>query len=196
MEKSKKIVYLGHRQFLPTPHPVRKRGKHFKGEADHRKKPKLPNGDEVLAMVKDLDQIVIFGKGPGGQSVPNDPITGHAPPWKKKSIFWELEYWKVLEVRSSIDVMHVTKNVCVNLLGFLGVYGKTKDTQEARQDQQRMKEPKDSMHGEKDKRPASYALTKAEKDIFFECLRSIKVPSGFSSNIKGIINMAEKNSRT
>jgi hypothetical protein len=26
----------------------------------------------------------------------------------------------------------------------------------------------------------------------FECLASIKVPSGFSSNIKGIINMLEK----
>jgi hypothetical protein len=32
--------------------------------------------------------------------------------------------------------------------------------------------------------PASYALTKAEKEIFFEVLSSIKVPSGFSSNIK------------
>ena len=40
--------------------------------------------------------------------------------------------------------------------------------------------------------PSSYALTKVEKEIFFECLSSIKVPSGFSSNIKGIINMAEK----
>jgi hypothetical protein len=40
--------------------------------------------------------------------------------------------------------------------------------------------------------PASYALTKEEKEIFFEVLSSIKVPSGFSSNIKGIINMAEK----
>ena len=54
--------------------------------------------------------------------------------WKKKSIFWDLPYWKDLEVRSSIDVMHVTKNLCVNLLGFLGVYGKTKDTPEARED--------------------------------------------------------------
>ena len=27
--------------------------------------------------------------------------------------------------------MHVTKNICVNLLGFLGVYGKTRDTPEA-----------------------------------------------------------------
>ena len=40
--------------------------------------------------------------------------------------------------------------------------------------------------------PASYALTKEVKEIFFEVLYSIKVPSGFSSNIKGIINMAEK----
>src|SRR4051812_48449744 len=39
---------------------------------------------------------------------------------------------------------------------------------------------------------ANYALTKAEKEIFFEVLDSIKVSSGFSSNIKGIINMAEK----
>ena len=95
-------------------------------------------------MVKDLE--VIFGKGPGGQSVPND-AAGHTAMWKKKSIFWELPYWEVLEVRSSIDVMHVTKNLCVNLLGFLGVYGKTKDTSEARQDQQRMKE-RDNMHPE------------------------------------------------
>src|SRR3954465_7616964 len=52
---------------------------------------------------------------------------------------------------------------------------------------------KDPYHMHTDKgRLSSYALTKAEKEIFFECLRSIKVPEGFSSNIKGIINMAEK----
>src|SRR3954469_4663370 len=146
-------------------------------------------------MVKDLE--VIFGKGPGSLSVPNDDA-GHVPMWKKQYIFWDLPYLKVLEVRSSIDVMHVKKNVCVNLLGFLGVYGKTKDTPEARQDQQHMKDPEDPMHPENEKgkgrhlTPASYALTKAEKEIFFECLSSIKVPSGFSSNIKGIINMADK----
>jgi hypothetical protein len=185
-------VYLGHRRFLPKRHPVRKKGKHFKGEADHRKKPVDRTGDDVFGMVNDLK--VIFGKGPGSQSVPND-ANGHAPMWKKKSIFWELPYWKILEVRSAIDVMQVTKNLCVNLLGFMGVYGKTKDTPEARQDQQRMKE-RDGLHPEKTDKgclsPASYALTKKEKEIFFECLLSIKVPSGFSSNIKGIINMAEK----
>ncbi|KAK1678941.1 hypothetical protein QYE76_039789 [Lolium multiflorum] len=184
----KKNVYLGHRRFLPKNHNVRKKGKHYNGKADHRPKPAERTGAEVFDMVKDLK--VIFGKGPGGQSVPKG-ADGHAPMWKKKSIFWELEYWKVLDVRSAIDVMHVTKNICVNLLSFLGVYGKTNDTKEARQDQQRLKDP-DDRHPEWFQGRASYALTKEEKVIFFECLSSMKVPSGFSSNIKGIINMAEK----
>ena len=83
--------------------------------------------------------------------------------------------------------MHMTKNLCVNLLGFLGVYGKTKDTPKAREDQQRMHGKYGIHQGH-----SSYAITKEEKEIFFECLLSMKVPSGFSSNIKGIINMGEK----
>ncbi|KAK1686513.1 hypothetical protein QYE76_047361 [Lolium multiflorum] len=108
------------------------------GKADHRPKPAEHTGAEVFDMVKGLK--VIFGKGPGGQSVPKG-ADGHVAMWKKKSIFWELEYWKVLEVRSAIDVMHVTKNICVNILSFLGVYGKSNDTKEARQDQQSLKDP-------------------------------------------------------
>jgi hypothetical protein len=40
--------------------------------------------------------------------------------------------------------------------------------------------------------PASYTLSKEEKESMFECLSSINVPSGYSSNIKGILNMLEK----
>jgi hypothetical protein len=40
--------------------------------------------------------------------------------------------------------------------------------------------------------PASYTLNKEEQDIMFDCLNSMKVPSGFSSNIKGIICMKDK----
>jgi hypothetical protein len=78
-----------------------------------------------------------------------------------------------------------------NLLGFLGLYGKIKDTAEARQDHHCMK-GRDGMHLEDFQGPASYALIKEEKEIFFECLSSIKVPFGFLLNIKGIINMVEK----
>ena len=80
-------------------------------------------------MVNDVK--VIFGKGPASQPISKD-ANGHPLMWKKKSIFWELPYWQILEVRSVIDVMHLTKNLCVNLLGFMGMYGKTKDTIEAR----------------------------------------------------------------
>ena len=69
-------------------------------------------------------------------------------------------------VRSAIYVMHVMKSLCVTLLGFLGMYGKTKDTPEAREDQQRM-HGKDGIH----QGQASYALTKEEKDSSFNaCL--------------------------
>ena len=93
-------------------------------------------------MVNDLK--VIFGKGLDGQPVPND-ADGRAPMWKNKSIFWDLPYCKYLEARFAIDVMHMTKNLCVTLLGLLGVYGKTKDIPEAREDQQRM-HGKDGIH--------------------------------------------------
>ena len=112
--------------------------------ADHQIKPGNRTGEDVLNMVKDVK--VVFGKAHGSEPIPND-VDGHAPMWKK-SIFWELPYWQVLEVRSAIDVMHLIKNLCVNLLGFMGVYGKPKDTLEAQQDLRCLKE-RDNLHLEK-----------------------------------------------
>jgi hypothetical protein len=71
----------------------------------------------VFEMVKGMK--VVFGKGPGSRLVPS--VEGHAAMWKKKSIFWDLSYSEVLDVYNAIDMMHLTKNLCVNLLGFLGV---------------------------------------------------------------------------
>jgi hypothetical protein len=86
------------------------------------------SGREVFDMLKDIEVVL------ARDLVANlFRANGMAPMWKKKSIFWELPYWEVLDVRNSIDVMHVIKNLCVNLIGFLGVYGKIKDMLEARQ---------------------------------------------------------------
>ena len=57
----------------------------------------------------------------------------------------ELPYWELLDIRHALDVMHLTKNLCVNLIAFLGVYEKTKDTLEARQELQCMEE-RDALH--------------------------------------------------
>nr|ABA98446.1 transposon protein, putative, CACTA, En/Spm sub-class [Oryza sativa Japonica Group] len=166
LKHCRKVVYMGHRRFLAANHPVRKKGKHFEHKADHRTKPKHRSGKTVFAMVKDLK--VVFGKGPGSQHIESED--GHAAMWKKNSIFWELPYWEFLDVRHAIDVMHLTKNLCVNLLGFLGVYGKSKDTLEARNDLKHM-EQRGDLHPEPKEKgshylsPASYTLSKAEKEI-------------------------------
>ena len=131
---------MGHRRFLLLNHPLRKKGKHFKGEPETRAKPMFRDGKRVFSMIKDVR--VVFEKGRGSQQVPNDE-RGRAPMWKKKSILWELPYQEVLEVRNAIDVMHLTKNLCVNLLGFLGMYGQAKDTLEVRRDLKEMKQQED-----------------------------------------------------
>jgi hypothetical protein len=87
-------------------------------------------------MVKDIE--VVFGMGPGSQHAPSK--NGMTPMWKKKSIFWELPYWEVLVVCNAINVMHLMNNLCVNLIGFPAMYGKTKDTLETWQELQRMEE--------------------------------------------------------
>jgi hypothetical protein len=54
---------------------------------------------------------------------------------KKQSIFWELPYWKDLDIRHLIDVIHIEKNVCESLLGtLLNTDGKTRDHGHARAD--------------------------------------------------------------
>jgi hypothetical protein len=53
--------------------------------------------------------------------------------------FWELPYWKDLDVHHSIDVMHVEKNVCESLVGtLLNTNRKTRDHGHARADLKKM----------------------------------------------------------
>src|SRR3954470_17737581 len=55
--------------------------------------------------------------------------------WKTKSVFWDLEYWSVLRRPHSLDIMHITKNVCESLFGTLLIMPeKTKDGPKSRND--------------------------------------------------------------
>ena len=109
--------------------------------------------------------------------------------YKKKSIFFELEYWPFLLVRHNLDVMHIEKNVCDSLIGtLLNIPGKTKDGIKARQDFQALG-IRDELTPKPDGRriylpPAAYTLTKDEKMEICKCLFNIKVPEGYSSNIR------------
>ena len=48
-----------------------------------------------------------------------EPILDMPTGWKKKSIFFQLPYWVTLKIRHNLDVMHLEKNVCDNILATL-----------------------------------------------------------------------------
>ena len=62
LKHCRKIVYMGHRRFLPIKHPLRRRHAHYDGKADHRTKPRHRCGKMVFEMVKDIK--VVFEKDP------------------------------------------------------------------------------------------------------------------------------------
>ncbi|TYK29077.1 CACTA en-spm transposon protein [Cucumis melo var. makuwa] len=102
---------------------------------------------------------------------PVDKKRKRALNWTKKSIFFDLPYWSRLLLRDKLDVMHIEKNVCDNLVGtLLNIEGKTKDTTNARLDLQDLKIRKD-LHlveaGNRLVKPhVSYTLTTIERVEF------------------------------
>ncbi|XP_031111755.1 uncharacterized protein LOC116015719 [Ipomoea triloba] len=120
----RKTVYMGHRRFLDRFHPYRRLKKAFNGQQDYTNAPQPLTGIEVYERVQGIN--VTFGKTQklisqrGKKTKTNDEIrSNEKSPWKKKSIFFDLPYWKTLDVRHSIDVMHVEKNVCDSIVGTL-----------------------------------------------------------------------------
>jgi hypothetical protein len=120
LNKSRKKVYMGHRHFLPPKHPFRRMKHHFDGTVEKNGPPHQFSGKDVYNQVKNVH--VVLGKRKKSYKNIKKGM------WNKQSILWELPYWKELDVRHSIDVMHVEKNVCESLLGtLLDIIGKTRD---------------------------------------------------------------------
>ena len=60
--------------------------------------------------------------------------------YNRQSAWWGLSYWKDLLLPHNLDVMHIEKNICENILWtLLKVEGKIKDTTNARLDLHDMK---------------------------------------------------------
>ena len=132
---------------------------------------------------------IVFGKHPKKK-------TTEKSIWKKRSIFFNLPYWCKLEVRHCINVRHVEKNVCDSVIGtLLNVKEKTKDGVKARQDLAKMG-IRSKLHPQPIGRrtylpPTCHTLSRKEKQFFCECLRSVKVPQGYSSNISSLVSMQD-----
>ncbi|XP_050875974.1 uncharacterized protein LOC127079634 [Lathyrus oleraceus] len=128
LNNSKKMCYMDHRVFLPEDHKYRSNVRNFNGSIEDRPPPELLTWEQISNKLKDVNND--FGR------LQNKSNNG---PWKKKSIFFELPYWKHNTLRHKLDVMHIEKNIFDSIIGtLLDIPVKTKDHKNARLDLKEM----------------------------------------------------------
>jgi hypothetical protein len=162
LKHSKKVCYMDHRVFLPMNHKYRSNERDFNGEKEFRSPPNLLKGVEIYEKLKTFNNV--FGKMEKKQKEGQ---------WRKKSIFFELPYWKHNTLRHNLDVMHIEINIFDSIIGtLLDIPGKTKDHENARKDLQKMGirkklHPKDINQAKHVMFAKSFfSMTKIEKSIF------------------------------
>ncbi|XP_070051394.1 uncharacterized protein [Nicotiana tomentosiformis] len=193
LKNSKKQCFMGHRRYLPLNHKWRNDKESFDGTKDKRLPPKMCYGIEILNQVEDLKGFQLTKDPKKRIKISHDVRKDN---WNKRSIFFELPYGKSLLLRHNLDVMHIEKNICDNILGMImNAKGKTKDTIKTRLDWQEMNirpELHPIKNGEKYEVPtACYTLSPQEKHNICLFLKNLKVPDGFSSNISQCVNLKE-----
>ncbi|XP_015697630.2 uncharacterized protein LOC107305223 [Oryza brachyantha] len=129
LTSSMKTVYMRHRRFLPPKHMYRKMVRLFDNTVENDIAPETQSGTYVYEITKKIK--VVYGKGKK-KTVKRKKADGDKDttlPFKKHSIFFKyLDYWKDLEIRHAIDVMHLEKNVFDSTIGtLLAIPSKTKD---------------------------------------------------------------------
>ncbi|XP_074352343.1 uncharacterized protein LOC141691506 [Apium graveolens] len=167
-------------------HPYMRQKAAFNGQQELGNACQPLSGEEVLARQERID--FCFGKEVKKSKKVECP-------WKKKSVFFELEYWKYHHVRHCLDVMHIEKNVCDNLLGTLLNMRKSKDSEAARRDMIDMGVRHDLAPQVGEKKtylpPSPFTLSKVEKKKMLNSFLSMKLPSGHGSNIKNCVSMSD-----
>ncbi|KAL3839069.1 hypothetical protein ACJIZ3_023660 [Penstemon smallii] len=196
-----KIGYLDNRRFLPRYHPYRKSLK-FNGKIESGSKPRELNVDEILAQLKEIENVKL-GKHSGNTKRKR---SSQQSCWKKKkSILFELPYWSKLKLRHNIDVMHIEKYICDNIIGtILDVDGKSKDTEKARLDLKDMGirselhlKTLDGAKANKDgkvrflKPRAIYTLSQKDRQGFCQFLKAVKFPDGYAANISSRVSIKD-----
>ncbi|XP_060201915.1 uncharacterized protein LOC132630351 [Lycium barbarum] len=187
-----KLCYMGHRRFLPINHPWHRNRVLFDGKVEMGDAPSPLTGDEALMQLQDLGNVT-YGKVQKRKR----NVSNNAYNWRKKSIFFQLPYWKNHMLRHNLDVMHIERNVSDNILStVMNMVGKTKDTLKSRYDlvdlgiRQGFHPIED---GDNILLPAAcYALSLQEKLKVCDFLANLKVPDAFSSNISRCVNILEK----
>lgn len=135
LKHSRKMSFTCHKRFLHRNHPYRKQKRAFDGKQEPGLAPKPLTGHDILKRVVGIKWNC--GEKSRDLQTKDEKCKTY---WKKKSIFFDLEYWEDLHVRHILDVMHIEKNICESLIGtLLNIPGKTKNGIAARKDLVEMK---------------------------------------------------------
>ncbi|XP_074347515.1 uncharacterized protein LOC141686375 [Apium graveolens] len=189
LKHSRKMCYMDHRRFLHPEHPWRLDKRKFNGQIELRGFPEVLTGTDIEELLAGFVNH-FGGKKPEKKRKRQKNKIKSNSSFKKKSIFFDLPYWKHNVSRHNLDVMHIEKNVCDKVLGtLLNIAGKTKDHIAARLDLQELGIRKvlhpvlssDGKHLEI--RAAIFDMTNEEKDLFCSVLKNAKLPYGSASNI-------------
>ncbi|KAL1223467.1 hypothetical protein V5N11_003525 [Cardamine amara subsp. amara] len=126
-----------HRRFLPIRDAYRRNKTLFRRNTIVRALPPVYlTGEQLEAQIDHYGAHETVKRGGNWHSPRNMPDGyGEHHNWHKKSIFWELPYWKDHLLRHNLDVMHIEKNFFDNIMHtILNVLGKTKDSKNSRLD--------------------------------------------------------------
>ncbi|GJY04667.1 zinc finger, CCHC-type containing protein [Tanacetum coccineum] len=227
LKYGRKFCYMGHRRWLEQNHKYRFQNDQFDGTCEEEGPPTPLTRFDILEQLSGASFIYGKSDnssnksnkrtrdGVGCSTNANDEANAESSAfedienfveeemgehllWKKKSVFFDLEYWKFNLLRHNLDVMHIEKNVCDNFIGtLLNLDGKTKDNENSRKDLMEMGIRHDlHLINRPNKKPymppACYTMSSAEKSNFLQVLKNLKVPDGYSSNISRGVSMKDR----
>uniref|UniRef100_A0A0A9BIC0 DUF4218 domain-containing protein n=1 Tax=Arundo donax TaxID=35708 RepID=A0A0A9BIC0_ARUDO len=113
-----KICYLGHYRFLPRGHRLR-RNNEFASLHESKDKPGTFTTEGLLV---ELEKVKDVRSGQKRKRSDKGVLI-----WGRRVSLWDLPYWSYLKLRYNLDVMHIEKNVCENLLNtILDIFGEDK----------------------------------------------------------------------
>ncbi|XP_025670687.2 uncharacterized protein [Arachis hypogaea] len=169
----------------------------FNGKVELRDPPAVLTGSEILEQLEGIN--VSFGKElqeSKGKRIRRKVVEedDESGMWRKKSIFFYLPYWESNLLRHNLDIMHIEKNVCDNVLyTLLNETGRSKDNLKARKDLKEMGIRKDLWSDENGRyHPSLFTMSNSMKDIFLRTIKNIKVPDGLSNNISRCVDLKQR----
>jgi hypothetical protein len=124
LKHGKKRCYMGHRRFLDHDHPFRSDAASFDGTTEFREPPVQPSSLEISEMTKGMK--IAYGKlqktnrsskkkrprvDDDGSLIEQEEVHTVETTFKKRSVFFQLEYWNTLKVRHNLDPMHIQKKL-------------------------------------------------------------------------------------